>query len=116
MADFDTRPTEVNIEHYGGDTLPIYVRVDSAVVNGRDWNAQVRSARTSQKIDATMTVTPDATGAWVQLSAEDCKRLAARGVYTGYWDVQLSVAGADPVTTLATGELKIYPDVTRLDA
>ena len=116
MADFDTRPTQVNIDHYGGDTLTIRVTVDAGVVAGRDWNAQVRATRTSQRIDATFTIIPDATGADVMLSADDCKRLSDRGKYAGFWDVQLSAAGADPVTTLAQGELAIYPDVTRLEA
>jgi hypothetical protein len=115
MPDFDTRPTEVNIEHYAGDTLSIWVGVATEVVAGRQWNAQVRSSRTSQKIEATMLVAPEALGAWLTLAAADCKRLAQRGIWSGFWDVQLSDAGSDPVTTLATGDLKIHPDVTRLD-
>mgnify|MGYP001324588473 CR=1 FL=1 len=114
MPDFDTTPTEVNIKHYAGDTLPIWVGVTAEVVAGRDWNAQVRTSRTTAKIAATFTVAPEATGAWLTLAAADCKALAARGVWNGYWDVQLSAAGLDPVTTLATGELEIHPDVTRL--
>ena len=116
MADFDTRPTEVNIDHYGGDTLTIRVNVDAAVVAGRDWNAQVRNARTSQAIAATFSIVEDATGADVVLASADCRRLSERGKYSGFWDVQLSVAGGDPVTTLAQGELNIHPDVTRLEA
>lgn len=113
MPDFDTRPTEVNVDHYGGDTLSLYVRVDAAIVAGREWNAQVRTARTSQTIAAVFTVLPDAGGATIQLASDDCKRLSARGLFTGVWDVQLSNAGSDPVTTLAQGELRIHPDVTR---
>lgn len=114
MADFDTRPTEVNIDHYGGDTLSIAVKVSSEIVAGREWSAQVRSARTSQRIDATFTCTPNAEGADVVLAAADCRALSERGEYNGFWDVQLSApAGADPVTTLAQGAIKIHPDVTR---
>lgn len=115
MADFDTRPTEVNIDHYGGDTLTIRVNIDAAVVAGRVWNAQVRTARTSQAIAATFSIIEDGTGADVTLSSDDCKALSSRGRFTGVWDVQLSAAGADPVTTLAQGDLVIHPDVTRLE-
>lgn len=117
MADFDTRPTEVNIKHYGGDTLTIHVKVAAEIVAGRSWTAQVRTARTSQTVAATFTCTEDAEGANVVLSAVDCRRLSERGEFKGFWDVQLSAAGGlDPVSTLAQGEITIVPDVTRSSA
>lgn len=110
----DTRPTEVDIDHYGGDTLTLHFTVDSAVVAGREWTGQVRSQRTSQKVEATFSFITTAGGADAVLSAADCKRLSSRGKFTGFWDVQLAVAGGlDPVTTLAHGEMRIHPDVTR---
>ena len=114
MPDIDVRPTEVNISAYGGDTLPLHFQVDSAVVAGRVWSAQVRPEKTSQRVDATLLVQEDATGAYVTLSGEDSSRLCARGPYSGYWDVQLAPAGGgDPVTTLAYGTFELEPDVTR---
>lgn len=111
---FDTRPQTVDIHHYGGDTLTIRVNIDEEFVIGREWSAQVRSRRGSSQPDATFVITTDKHGAHVRLRAEDARRLAARNVYTGFWDVQLAPpGGGDPVTTLVEGTLRIYPDVTR---
>jgi hypothetical protein len=115
MSSVDTRPQVVDIDHYAGDTLTLHVKVSAAVVAGRTWTAQVRSNRTSYKIDATFEVFPTSFGADVMLHTEDSRRLTARGAYIGYWDVQLSEPdGSDPVTTLAHGELRLQPDVTRM--
>jgi len=43
VPDIDTRPTVINIEHYGGDTLSLHVTIDPLVEAGRTWTAQVRS-------------------------------------------------------------------------
>lgn len=117
MPNIDTRPTVVDIDHYAGDTLTLHVKVPSEVVAGRTWKAQVRSRRDTQRLDAEFAVVPDGTGASIILLNVDCQRLAKRGKYSGFWDVQLAQAdGSDPVTTLAYGEIRIHPDVTRVTA
>jgi hypothetical protein len=115
MPKFDTRPTVVDIDHYAGDTLSIRVTVPADVVAGRQWRAQVRTKRTDPIFAAEFICTPDADGATIMLSSAACKRLAAEGVYKGFWDVQVAEPGdLDPVTTVASGQLNIHPDVTRL--
>lgn len=114
MPTIDSRPQVIDIDHYAGDTLTLHVKVPALVVDGRTWTAQVRSRTDSQKIEASFQITPTADGADVVLLSEDCQRLAKRGKFVGAWDVQLAEAdGSDPVTTLAYGELRIHPDVTR---
>jgi hypothetical protein len=114
VPDLDSRPQVINIDHYAGDTLTLHVKVDSAVVAGRTWKAQVRSRPESQRVDAEFYIYENATGADVVLESPDCEKLAKRGKYTGYWDVQLAEAnGLDPVTTLAYGKITVHTDVTR---
>lgn len=115
MPDLSTMPQQVNIEHYGGDTLPIHVKVDELIIAGREFTAQVRSKAVASKIDATFSVVLiPGVGADIILSSEDCRRLSYRGQYEGVWDVQLAMPGGlDPVTTLGFGDLIINPDVTR---
>lgn len=114
MPNIDSRPQVIDIDHYAGDTLTLHVKVPALVVDGRAWTAQVRSRTDSQRIAATFQITETAEGADVVLLSEDCQRLAKRGKFVGMWDVQLAgVGGADPVTTLVYGELRIHPDVTR---
>lgn len=113
MPNFDTRPTEVNIDHYAGDTLVIRVNVAADVVAGRTWKAQVRTKRTDTAAAAEFVVLPDTDGCTIQLESAYCQSLAETGIYRGYWDVQVSNAGSDPVTTFAGGALKIHTDVTR---
>lgn len=114
-AELTTLPQVVNINHYGGDTLTIRVIVDASVIAGRQFSAQIRAKTTSRKIDASFSVFPNATGCDLMLSAADAQRLTARGVYEGFWDVQLTMAGSDPVTTLGYGDMTVHPDVTRLN-
>lgn len=117
MPNFDTRPTEVNIDHYAGDTLTIHVRIPVDVVGGREWSAQVRQKRTDTAALAQFEILENAEGADVVLMTADCQALATDGVFKGFWDVQLAEPGGlDPVTTLAQGYLRIHPDVTRDDA
>lgn len=114
MPNIDSRPQVIDIDHYAGDTLTLHVKVPALVVAGRTWKAQVRSRSDSQKIEAEFDITETAEGADVVLLNADCQRLAKRGKFVGVWDVQLAEAdGSDPVTTLAYGELRIHPDVTR---
>lgn len=114
MSSIDTRPQVVDFDIYAGDTLTMHVKVPAGVVAGRTWSAQVRSKRTSTKIEATFEIIPTADGADVVLHTEDSRRLCSRGRFVGFWDVQVAEAdGSDPVTTFAHGELRIHPDVTR---
>jgi hypothetical protein len=114
MSSIDTRPQLVDIDHYAGDTLTLHVKIDAALVAGREWAAQVRVRRTNLQPDASFSVETTVDGADITLSTADCQRLARRGRFTGFWDVQLYVPGReDPVTTLAQGSLRIHTDVTR---
>lgn len=115
MAELSTLPQEVNIDHYGGDTLPIHIVISDALIAGRVFTAQVRAKTVTAKVDATfVVVVVPGVGADLMLLAEDCRRLSARGLYEGVWDVQLAMPdGLDPVTTLGFGELRVHPDVTR---
>jgi hypothetical protein len=117
VPNIDSRPTVIDIDHYGGDTLSLHVTIDPLVVAGRTLTAQVRSRPASPKLDATFDVYPSETGAVVVLSGESCLELARRGKYRGYWDMQLAEAdGDDPVTTLAHGKMILHPDVTRVES
>lgn len=117
MTDIDSRPTTVDITHYGGDTLSLHVTIDSAVVAGRSWSAQVRRSPAATKLDASFEIYETVEGAVVVLTGEASETLARRGRYEGYWDMQLAEAdGSDPVTTLASGKLTIYPEVTRVES
>ena len=114
MADLSTIPQEVNIVHYGGDTLTLHINIAPELIGGREFRAEVRSKATLQRVDATFVVVLTAAGADIQLLSADCQRLSARGTYEGVWDVQLAMPdGGDPVTTLGYGELSIVPDVTK---
>jgi hypothetical protein len=106
-------PQIINIDHYAGNTLTIHVAASVALIGGREFSAQVRSDPTSTRLDAAFGIILTPTGADLVLLSEDSQRLAKRGLYEGFWDVQLSMAGADPVTTLGYGELRLHPDVTR---
>jgi hypothetical protein len=114
MPKFDTRPTQVDIDHYAGDTLSIRINVSSTIVAGRVWKAQVRTERTALTVAAEFVCIPDTDGCTIMLASADCKTLARAGVYKGFWDVQVAeTGGLDPVTTFGGGKLNIYPDVTR---
>jgi len=114
MTDIDLRPRELNISHYGGDTLTMHVKIDAALLNGREIKAQVRSKREYHRVEAEFVTYLQPYGADLVLKSEDCQRLMRHGMFNGFWDLQLSKNGhVDPVTTLAQGKLKIYPDVTR---
>lgn len=115
VSELNTIPQVVNINHYGGDTLTIRITIDAAIVAGRTFSAQVRSKTTSRKIDASFSVFPSPTGCDLMLAAVDAQRLTSRGTYEGFWDVQLSLAGSDPITTLGYGDFIAHPDVTRLN-
>jgi len=117
MPTLDSRPQVVNINHYAGDTLTLHVKAEAEFIAGRVWKAQVRSRRDSQRLDAEFLIYETAEGADVVLASADCQRLAKRGSYRGFWDVQLSETdGSDPVQTVAHGEMNILTDVTRFPA
>ena len=77
--------------------------------------AQIRGKKSATKIDATFDVVLTPTGCDLVLPSAASKLLTKRGVYNGYWDVQLAmVGGLDPVTTLGYGEMRLHSDVTRV--
>lgn len=115
MAKFDTRPNQVDIDHYAGDTLTIRVNATAVIVAGREWQAQVRDKRRGGKVVADFTIVEDVDGATLTLLSATCTTLADRGVFKGFWDVQVAdPLSPDPTTTFATGYLNIHPDVTLL--
>lgn len=128
MAMLDVVPDTVDIRAYAGDTLTIRVTAPDALVGGLDWLAQVRTTDTDTTVAATFDITPPAVPdgpAYLVLPAATTRLLAGtlgrelpttRSIirFTGVWDVQVSDAGSDPVTTLARGQLTIDMDVSRL--
>lgn len=116
MTDIDTRPQEINIDHYGGDTLTLNVTVPDGFVDGRDWAGQVRRQPAAPRLDASFVIVETPTGATVELPATACKQISSRGKYTGYWDLQLADPDGERVTTLAYGRLTIWPDVTSVES
>lgn len=115
MAILNTHPQVIDIEHYGGDTLTVHIAAPVEVIGERVFSAQVRSKQGSPRLDAQFSVVLTETGADIVLAADDARRLANRGPYSGWWDVQLAMAdGTDPITTIAYGEITIIPDVTRM--
>ena len=114
MTILSTLPQVVDVDHYAGDTLTMHVLCPTEVIAGRTFSAQVRANKSATKIDATFGVLLTPTGCDIVLFSADSRELTRRGDYEGFWDVQLAAAGgADPVTTLAYGELRIHLDVTR---
>lgn len=115
MAKFDTRPKQIDIDHYGGDTLTIRVNATADVVAGREWQAQVRDKRRGGRVVADFTIAEDVDGATLTLPSSTCSTLSERGVFKGFWDVQVAdPVDPDPTLTFATGYLNIHPDVTTL--
>lgn len=138
MANIDTRPQVVNINHLSGNTLTIKVKTPVLYGAGLVWTAQVRRTSNADLVDATFSVaagtSPDPEEAvhYLSLSSATTAHLCQDfGVlttvrdkgsvaentikrYTGRYDIQISGPnGTDPVITLGTGELLIDLDVTR---
>lgn len=131
MAVIDTRPDQVDIIHYAGDTLTIRVEAPASLTDGMTWLAQVKASRDSATVDAVFEITPPQTpggpaelvlpaavtaalgGTGQVLREMVAGTLAAIQRYQGEWDVQVSDNGLDPVKTLAQGTLTIELDVTR---
>ena len=112
----DNALAQIERNHGKGSVMRLGDRgkVPVEVIGGRDFSAQVRASRSSTRIDATFSVILTAEGADIVLLSADTLELTKRGAYTGFWDVQLAMPdGADPVTTLGCGELRLHPDVTR---
>lgn len=133
MAELTTIPNVVNVRHYGGDTLYIYVKAPPELTDAKEWSAQVRANRLATVVDATFTITPSAgaglpttlmlPAAVVRDLLDDATQIRVKDSagqyamvmrYQGVWDVQIAAAGGtDPVQTLAQGTLTIDLDVTR---
>lgn len=129
MAVLDVRPEVVDVFGYGGDTLTLEVEAADALVSGKTWSAQVRTATDATMIMASFDVTPPSEPdgpAFLELDSETTRALANAGKvvtekgrkvkrWSGVWDVQVSLNGDDPVRTLARGALNVDLDVTRLE-
>ena len=137
MATSSSVPETVDLAGYAGDTLTRSITVGvPGFIAGREWSAQVRSAKDSTIIDATFDIVEPAADdgaspAYLTLTAETTAALVAggvvttridsatgrtvvQGVYTGVWDVQLAPpGGGDPTVTLCRGTVVITGDVTR---
>lgn len=131
MAMLDLRPQIVDVYGYAGDTLEIHMVVSTNYIAGRTFKAQVRPSVGSAELSATFVITEptepngpailtlpsDVTRQLVQ-GAGQLVRVRNEGItynvlrFTGVWDCQLSLAGSDPVRTMAKGALYVDMDVT----
>jgi hypothetical protein len=127
MSTIDTLPASVDLKAYGGDALSFRVNVTGADYSTASWTGQVRLDHDST-VDATFTITPDATGANVVLPAAQTELLLTAGIpetpaygapktslvrkYYGVWDIQVNNGGA--VKTLVQGLIEVYADVTKV--
>src|SRR6188768_2612741 len=113
----NTRPEEVDVEAYAGDTTTIKIVAPTALVGGMVWHAGIKARRSSSKNDASFVVTPPEVAggpAYITLTSEDS--LALMGIanaraqeanapsqhsvvneYIGYWNCQISSDTDDPV-------------------
>lgn len=119
MVAVSTVPARYDITCYGGDTLRLEVILAAGYADGFDWNAQVRQSRAADVMAAVFTITePTAPGepAYLMLPGAVTLGLTEDGDrrFEGFWDVQVSDAGSDPVTTLVQGAFRVEADVTRL--
>jgi len=120
MSGLSTAPKSVPLTGYGGDTLTFSITAPDALVAGRDWLGQVRATRDASEVLATFDITPPTVAdgpAYVTLPGSVTHDLVANAPslnFNGVWDVQISAAGADPITTLVQGTLTIGPDVSRV--
>ena len=132
MAALNTRPKVQDIDAYGGDTLTIKITAPDSLTAGKTWNAQLKTTRDSDVVDAEFVITPPETPggpAYLVLTAAMTSALVegmpianirnAVGVtvaakqYTGEYDCQISMNGLDPVRTLVQGKIVLDQDVTR---
>jgi hypothetical protein len=135
---FDLTPDIVNFTLYSGDTLAFEVVVDDNFTDGMEWLSQIRDARSTTEVAAEFTITTKPEGADMLLPGAVTGALTNQGVilsarqiherypaldvygaekmlvFVGVWDVQVTAPyGADPIVTLAHGELVIGLDVSR---
>lgn len=134
MATLSSVPQSVDLSAYGGDTFSFSITAPSALVDGMEWLAQIRSANDSTLIDAVFDIIPPTVPdgpAFLTLPSSETRRLVEGsglqvvrklGVaqpmmvqqYKGVWDCQVSgVGGIDPVVTLVVGTITIDLDVSR---
>lgn len=127
MSIIDARPASVDLKAYGGDALSLRINVTGADYSAATWTGQVRVDHESP-VDATFTITPDATGANAVLSSAQSDLLILAGTpevpaygapktslvryYYGVWDIQVEDGGV--VKTLVQGLIEVYADVTKV--
>jgi hypothetical protein len=114
-------PSQLDLELYAGDGASLAVSVKNAVgaavpITGAV-AAQIRTSRSDPAALASWAVdlTNAATGiAVISLTgAQTAALINGTGeVYAGFWDVQWTPAGGQPIT-LSQGKLTCTPDVTR---
>jgi hypothetical protein len=131
VSTLDTRPESVDVLAYAGDTLELTVVAPGSLVTGKTWKADVKATTDAVAIDASWDITPPVANggpAFITLDSATTRLLASMGTqtraknragkvvdvirYTGVFDVQISLAGSDPVRTLLKGTLAIDQDVT----
>ena len=108
-------PGAFNLDLYRGDTYRWQFKfwndadkTDPADLTGVTVKAEIRDKPQGTKLVVPMQTTVTAPNIVdMVLSAEDCKKLLAKGA----WDLQLTYSGGDVVTVLA-GNVAVMADVT----
>lgn len=117
MSTLSTVPEVVDLACYAGDTLVIAVTLEAGFADGATWSAHVRAATGDPATVAVFQVTPPPTPgepASLMLTGAQTAALVVDVIrFVGVWDVQVSDAGIDPITTLARGTFTVSQDVTR---
>ena len=125
MFKIDVTPQKVNIRGYAGDSLGIRITHPPGFVAGRIYSAQIRTSRTSEKVDATFDVLIGKDDDGVEdedlpvtlfLPSDETRRLVGtKQKYQGVWDCQIAPpGGGDPAQTLIQGKVTLLLDVTRI--
>jgi len=110
-------PTSVDLKLYCGDRAAILVNATDGTnpidLSAGTLLAQIKTNRadTSPKATFTTTINPDGS-ALLSLTGADTAALAAGGDFRGFWDVQFTPTGGEPVT-IVQGQVTASLDVSR---
>lgn len=133
----DTRPNDIDLITYAGDTLTLKITSTDVDYSGYTWTGQIKTSAQSSTVDATFSFThgepPSGSQTFAVLSAEDSANLGNIATfqaqfstksgpvaspmmveafrYNGVWDIQVENEGV--VTTLVRGTIKVDTDITR---